>query len=52
MIWIIHALGGIFMWPLFLITATGHIIWLTLKLIWSALKLPFTTIYRLIKNNK
>ena len=49
MIWIIHTLGFIFMWPLFLVTALGHATWTATKVTVWLLLLPFTLTYKLIK---
>ena len=49
MIWIVHTLGLIFMWPLFLVTTIAHATWSATKLTFKLLALPFTLTYKLIK---
>ena len=49
MIWIIHTLGFIFMWPLFVVTAGAHAAVSATKLTVKLLKLPFVITRKLIK---
>jgi len=49
MIWIIHTLGAIFMWPLFLITTIAHATWSACKLTWFMFTYPIRVALRLAR---
>ena len=59
-IWIIHALGFIFSWPLMILTTTAHFLWtFTTIVCWHTpiavfkfIRLPFRVIFRALRSAK